>query len=180
LDRAVDPRSTDEHWAPDRLVLARRTLTYAGLLHVARDEHGEILTHAPLEGMAAVDQRYPAWARGPFGEIDPERRLPATPGVYALVQGGVVRYVGASQHLARTFGPRGIGEVTRSEAQRRGSEEKCRLNRLVVAEAVHGRAVDLYVLPLARRRPWRREVEDPAEVAASIVAVHRGAWHLPG
>src|SRR5690606_37784294 len=62
LDRAVDPRSTDEHWAPDRLVLARRTLAYAGLLHVVRDEHGEILTHAPLEAMAAVDQRYPSWA----------------------------------------------------------------------------------------------------------------------
>lgn len=160
-------------------MLARRTLDHAGPLHVARDEHGEILTHEPLEGMAAVEHRYPAWARGPFGEIDPERSLPSTPGVFALVQAGVVHYVGASQHLARTFGPRGIGEVTRAEAQRRSSEEKCRLNRLVVAEAVHGRVVDVYVLPLPRRRPWRRDVEQPDDVAASIVEIHRGAWHLP-
>jgi hypothetical protein len=179
VDRSAGLRSTDEHWAPDQIILARRALGYAGLLVVARDDDGEVVTHSPLEGMAAVEHRYPPWAMGPFGEIDPERDLPANPGVFALVQAGAVRYVGSSRNLARTFSPREIGEITRREAQHRGCEERCRLNRLVVAEAVAGRLVELYVLPLRRQLPWRRQQDVPRDVAAQILSAHRGAWHPP-
>lgn len=174
----------DEHWAPERVVLARRPLEHAGVLLVERDQYGQVLTQAPLEGMAAVEHRYPAWARGPFGRIEPERRLPGRPGVYALVQAGVVRYVGGSDHLARTFSPRGLGEISRRDAQRSAAEEACRLNRLLVAEALAGKLVDLYVLVLPgpgllgglrRSGPG----EDPHAVAREIVGRHRGDWHPP-
>lgn len=174
----------DEHWAPERIVLARRPLDHAGVLLVERDQYGQVLTQAPLEGMAAVEHRYPAWARGPFGRIEPERRLPGRPGVFALVQAGVVRYVGGSGHLARTFSPRGLGEISRRDAQRSAAEEACRLNRLLVAEAAAGRVVDLYVLVLAGGGLlggfWRSTPpEDPHAVAGEITAQHRGEWHLP-
>lgn len=174
----------DEHWAPERIVLARRPLEHAGVLLVERDQYGQVLTQAPLEGMAAVEHRYPAWARGPFGRIEPERRLPSRPGVYALVLAGVVRYVSASDHLARTFSTRGLGEISRRDAQRSAAEEACRLNRLLVAEAIAGNLVDLYVLVLpgpGLLRGLRRSApaEDPHAVADEITAHHRGAWHLP-
>jgi hypothetical protein len=177
--RGAVPGPADEHWAPDHLVLARHTLSYAGRLLVVRDEDGQVLTHSPLEGMAAVEHRYPAWAQGPFGEVEPERRLSTEPGVFALVQAGAVRYVGSTGNLRRTFGPRGLGEISRSEAQSPRHEESCRLNRLVVAEARAGRTVDLYVLPVARQGVLRRPAEDPAVLAGRIVAVHRGVWHKP-
>src|SRR5690606_11465184 len=100
--------ASDEHWAPDHLVLARTVLNNAGRLLVARDADGAVVQHSPLADMAAVEQRYPGWALGPFGTIEPERVLPEDPGVFALVESGVVRYVGASPDLARTFGPRGL------------------------------------------------------------------------
>ncbi|GGC01864.1 hypothetical protein [Cellulomonas carbonis] len=185
MDRAAAPPPADEHWAPDHLVLARRVFAYAGRLVVERDQHGQVISHAPLAGMAAVEHRYPAWARGPFGRIDPERAIPSSPGVFALVQDGTTRYVGHSSDLGRLFSPRGLGEISRREAQTSRYEERCRLNRLVVREAVAGRVVELYLLVLSRpglvHRVTGRPAQERAEdVAAEVLAAHRGAWHLPG
>lgn len=178
------PSPADEHWAPQRIILGRRAFDHAGVLLVERDQYGHVLTQAPLEGMAAVEHRYPVWAQGPFGRVEPERRLPARPGVFVLVQAGSVRYVAGSVDLARTFSSRGLGEISRRDAQRSTSEEACRLNRLVVAEALQGRTVDLYVLALPG--PSRlgaflgaSPLEDPHAVADEVAAQHRGAWHLP-
>lgn len=180
MDRPAGAPTGDEHWAPDHIVLARRVLTWVGRLVVERDPTGVVVRQNPLEGMAAVEQRYPAWARGPFGNLEPEHAPPSAPGVYALVVSGVVRYVGASDDLARTFSARGLGTITRRDATRAGNEEHCRLNRLVTAEAVAGRTVDLYVLVLGGRSLFRRRVdEDPAQVAAQAAEAARGSWHLP-
>lgn len=178
------PPPADEHWAPDHLVLARRVFAYAGRLVVERDQHGHVLTHTPLAGMAAVEHRYPAWARGPFGRIDPERVIPGRPGVFALVQEGTARYVGHSTDLARLFSPRGMGEISRREAQTARYEERCRLNRLVVREAIASRVVELYLLVLPRQGVLGLgrggAAERPQDVAAEVLRSHRGSWHLPG
>lgn len=174
----------DEHWAPDHLVLLRHVFAYAGRLLVERDEHGQVLLSRPLDGMAAVDQRYPGWARGPFGQIEPERELPTAAGVYALVDAGTVRYVGASRDLARTFGHRGLGEISRHDCQSAGSEESCRLNRRIAADAVRGRTTDLYLLVtdersgVARNLIGRRPAA-PNALAAEIARAARGAWQPP-
>jgi hypothetical protein len=180
VDNVPVPATGDEHWAPDHIVLSRRVLTYAGRLFVERDASGVVLEHSPLAGMAAVEQRYPLWALGPFGRIEPEFAVPEAPGVFALVTDGVVRYVGASRALDRTFGPKyGLGHISRKDAQKDRREERCRLNRLVTAEARAGRTVDVYLVVMAGRRWPMRAPESPAEVAAEIVAANRGDWHLP-
>jgi hypothetical protein len=182
LDTTPVP-STDEHWAPPHLVLARRVLTYTGRLFAERDATGAVQEYSPLAGMAAVEQRYPAWALGPFGRIEPEFAIPAQAGVFALVTHGVVRYVGHARNLDEMFGARtGIGYVSRRDAQRSRREERCRLTRLITVEARAGRTVDLYVLAMGATRWWRptaAPAESPAEVAAQIVDSNRGDWHLP-
>lgn len=183
MDRPAGPvSSADDHWAPDHLVVARHVLSRAGVLLVERDRTGEVVTSAPLEDMAAVEQRYPAWALGPFGRIAPERPLPDSAGVFALVQDGVVRYVGSSGDLERTFSSRGIGQISRREAQQSRNEERCRLNRLIVAEARKGRPVDLYVMPVesaGRLALGRARQKQAADVAERLVRATQGAWHLP-
>ncbi len=185
MDRPDRTAAVDEHWAPDHLVLGRTVLSRAGRLLVERDAQGGVLTTSPLAGMAAVEQRYPAWALGPFGRIEPEAALPAQPGVYALSSQGVVRYVGASGDLSRTFGHRGLGHVSRRDAQNAGREELCRLNRLITAEAQAGRTVDLYVLPvgsagrLSRLVRRRSEEDEATALAAELVGAAKGSWHLP-
>lgn len=183
MDRPAGPTpSADEHWAPEHLVIGREVLAYAGRLLVERDGAGHVVTTSPLEGMAAVEQRYPAWALGPFGRLEPERALPSSPGVFALVQGGAVRYVGSSGDLERTFSARGIGQVSRRDAQQARNEERCRLNRLVVAEARAGRTVDLYVLLVAAsglQRFSRGPGRHAGELADRLARATKGAWHLP-
>lgn len=180
MDSVPVPSNDDEHWAPDHIVLSRRVLTYAGRLFAERDASGVVLEHSPLAGMAAVEQRYPAWALGPFGRIEPEFALPEAPGVFALVTDGVVRYVGQSRGLDRTFGARyGIGHIARRDAQKSRSEERCRLNRLVTAEARAGRTVDVYLIVTQARRWPLRPAESPVEIAAEIRDANRGDWHLP-
>lgn len=184
MDRPARPPAGDEHWAPDHIVLDRRVLSHAGRLFVEREADGSVLTHTPLAGMAAVEQRYPAWARGPFGRIEPEHELPDAPGVYALVTQGTVRYVGPSTDLARTFDQRsGLGDISRREAQNPRREEHCRLNRLITSEGEAGRTVDLYVLvvdvPGRLARLVRRPEESVEEIAAQLAAASRGSWHLP-
>jgi hypothetical protein len=183
LDTTPAPALGDEHWAPDHLVLAQRALTYAGRLFVERDASGVLLEYSPLAGMAAVEQRYPIWALGPFGRIEPEFEIRSAPGVFALVTEGVTRYVSHSRNLAETFGLRkGIGHISRRDAQRAGREERCRLNRLVTAEARAGRTVDVYVLALDGVPWWKptaRAKESPDHVAAEILRTNRGDWHPP-
>ena len=171
----------DEHWAPDHVMLARRVLSHAGRLFVERDANGTVLVHSPLADMAAVEHRYPAWALGPFGRVEPEFAVPHRPGVFAIVSAGVARYVGASANLERTFGARdGLGHISRRDAMSRRHEEACRLNRLIVAEAVAGRTLDLYLIMLESRRWWGgRSGEAPSAVAAEIVGAARPEWHLP-
>ena len=186
MDRPVAKSSgTDEHWAPDHLVLDRKVLAHAGRLLVERDDDGELVEQSPLDGMAAVEQRYPAWAMGPFGRLEPEQQIPDRPGVYALVEEGTVRYVGSARDLARFFGTRsGLGSISRRDCQNPRNEERCRLNRLVLASARSGRTIDLYVVVAGpRRRPgWAprpREDEALVELAGQLASVDRGTWHLP-
>lgn len=183
MDRpAVPAPPGDDHWAPEHLVIARQVLTYAGRLRVERDALGEVVTSSPLADMAAVEQRHPAWALGPFGRVEPERVLPDSPGVYALVQAGAVRYVGSSANLARTFGPRGLGQISRRDAQRARNEERCRLNRRVVGEAIAGRDVDLYLLVVESSRLRSLAGSTPAEaaeIAERLAHATRGPWHPP-
>lgn len=186
LTRPPPPSTApDDHWAPDHLVLARQVLAYGGRLLVEQDESGGLLLDAPLDGMAAVEQRYPAWARGPFARIMPERVLPGVPGVYALVDAGTPRYVGATDDLARTFGTAdGLGLITRRTSQRADGQTLCRLNRHITTAAERGRTIDLYHLatgsrPSLFRTFVGRRAESPDDLAATIAQDARGAWQLP-
>lgn len=185
MDRPADrPPAADEHWAPEFLVLERHPLSHAGRLLVERDAEGHVVVHSPLADMAAVEHRFPAWAMGPFGRLEPERPLPEAAGVFALVDAGAVQYVGSSDNIARLFGQRhGLGEISRQDAQRPRWEERCRLNRLVVAAARAGRTIDLYLLLGQPRRsllrPLTRTGVEPAAIAEEITRTVRGPWHLP-
>ena len=165
-------------------MLARQVLTHGGRLLVEQDADGLVLD-APLEGVAAVEHRYPSWAHGSFGRISPENPLPAAPGVYALVDAGTARYVGATADLARTFGStEGLGLITRRTSHRPDGQTLCRLNRRITTAAERGRTIDLYHLvtgapPSAFQVFLGRRAESPDDLAASIADDARGEWQLP-
>lgn len=169
----------DEHWAPPRLVIDEVDLDHGGRLFVVHDRRGRVYRHEPLAGMAAVEHRYPEWARGPFGLVEPERELPSEPGLYALVEQGVVRFVGAAVDLRRAFGPRGIGEVRRRDCDDARREDALRVNAGVVAAAMAGRTVDLYLTVTGRTTRMDRFLARdtaPRELAARLRAQVITSW----
>lgn len=177
----TDSTSTtdDEHWAPPRLLIGDVDLEHAGRLFVVHDRRGRVYRHEPLAGMAALEHRYPAWARGPFGLVEPERDLPAAPGLYALVEQGVVRFVGAATDLHRAFGPRGVGEIRRRDCDDPRREGDLRANAGVVAAAMGGRTVDLYLMVTGRTTRMDRFLARdtaPREVAARLRELVADPW----
>lgn len=153
----------DAHWAPPQLMLAKRMLTHAGHLGVTWAQDGP------------ADRR--------TAEIAPSQPLPAARGLYALVEAGVVRYVGFSEHLARTFGPRGLGRCRPQDRLDARRTEDSRLHDLIVASARNRRIVDVYVLLDESPTPrwWRRRQpahthRDLSVEAATIGAATNGHW----
>lgn len=152
----------DPHWAPPAIVLAKRLLSHAAHLQVAWDEQ----------------------AVGVSGQLTPDRPLPVGPGVFALAEAGIVRYVGHAEHLARAFGPRGLGRASAKDCLDARRAEDCRLHRLILEAAAQGRVVDVYLLTdrSAVRRPWWRRREavrserDTSAEAARIRAAAHGDW----
>lgn len=185
MTRLVGPASSsDEHWAPDHLVLAGQVLSYGGRLLVEWDDDG-VLLDSPLDGIAAVEQRYPSWAQGTFGRISPETPLTSAPGVYVLVDAGKPCYAGAAHSLAQMFGERdGLGLITRRTSQLPDGRTLCRLNRLITTSAERGRVIDLYHLVTgAAPNPFRallgRRPQAPEELAREIADAANGPWQTP-
>lgn len=155
----------EEHWAPARVILAGRTLDLAGHLVVVWDE-------APGPGQIPLT-----------GELRLDRPAPAASGVYVIAERGAVRYVGASGHLPRTFGPRGLGTDTDDDAVGDARRlEEGRVHRLAVAANRAGHVLDVYALPLRPAPGWwrRRELaaarDEAYELADLLRATVPGTW----
>lgn len=155
----------EEHWAPARVVLGGRTLELAGHLVVAWDE-------PPGPGEAPLT-----------GELRLDRPAPQVAGVYVVAERGAVRYIGASGHLPRTFGPRGLGTDTDDDVVGDAHRlEEGRVHRMVVAATRAGHVLDVYVLPLRKAPGWwrRRELvaarDHAYEVAEELRVTVRGTW----
>lgn len=130
-----------QHWAPPQIVLARRRFTLVGALGAAA---------------AAGRSGTRLWSVAP---------VPAAPGLFALVQDGAVRHVGASRDLASTFARHGLGEVSGRDPADPADADLVRLHEQVTTEVLGGRPVDLYVL-----------VAGPAALVTELAALTGGAW----
>lgn len=106
-----------------------------------------------------------AYGGGPFCRF----RLPAglrPSGVYVLVVGDKVHYVGECAALSKRFNA-GYGNISPKNCFKGGQETNCRVNNLVYLEAGAGRRVAL----------WFRETADRKSVEAELCAALAPPWN---
>lgn len=83
-----------------------------------------------------------AYGGGPFCKFRVPGRFNER-GVYALVVGGSVKYIGECVSISSRFNS-GYGNISPRNCFKDGQETNCRINVLIRAEAIQGRKVELY------------------------------------
>jgi hypothetical protein len=130
-------------------------------LSLERDDAGAIREFRPQEryAQASVVPLH-SFGDGPFCSF----RITAEPGlvgVYALVEGGQVRYVGECEDLRERFNT-GYGNISPRNCFVGGQSTNCKINRRILDVVNAGGRVDLYfcLTPLSERKSVERQVLD--------------------
>ena len=111
-----------------------------GELRVERSASGEIAEYV-FDVPPKV--RRNAYGHGPFCRF----RLSgagASPGVYAVLVGGELKYVGESLNLAQRFGPAGYGEIQARNCHSDGQSTNCKINANVLAATRRGLVCEVW------------------------------------
>ena len=82
------------------------------------------------------------YGEGPFCKFRIPRQF-NTSGVYALVVGGAVKYIGECINLSSRYNS-GYGNISPRNCFKGGQETNCRLNARIYAEVQSGRQVELW------------------------------------
>ena len=88
---------------------------------------------------------------GPFCRFRVPPDLPYE-GVYALTVDGRVVYIGECQHLSERFGPRGYGVIQPRNCFVGGQSTNCKINNLVLHNALQHRVIELWFHPSSNRK----------------------------
>lgn len=134
------------------LVLGGPSFVLVGALDPDRDDLGAPLEFMPQAAYAkASTARLNPHGAGPFCRlrIAQDRR---EAGVYAVVAGSDVRYVGICENLAERWGPRGYGAIHPRNCYVGGQATNCKINAAVLREVKAGAELRLYFVPLADGR----------------------------
>ncbi len=105
------------------------------------------------------------YGAGPFCRL----RIPgniSVSGVYAIIRDGCVLYIGECQNLSQRFNA-GYGQISPRNCYQGGQETNCRMNTLVLREALAGRALSLYF----------RECKDYKNLEAHLRQEVRPEWN---
>jgi len=90
-------------------------------------------------------------------------------GVYAILVGSDLRYIGECADLARRFGPLGYGHVSSRNCHHDGQATNCKINSKVLASAKAGQTVTV----------WFHSTSDRKALEADRGPVSTLEWHSP-
>lgn len=94
--------------------------------------------------------------------------LPTSSGVYAIVVGEDLKYIGRCENLARRFGPADYGVIHARKLHRDGQATNCKINSRVLSEAKVGRAVSLF---------FHESTDRFVEIEAELIALLSPPWN---
>lgn len=137
-------RAASVHLVPaeERLLGSFRFIR-VGDLAPELDGHGAILLEDPAARYAkAAEARLHAYGKGPFCRFRIPLGWAGAQGVYAILDGDAVRYVGECVDLHQRF--QGYGSISPRNCYPGGRETNCRINREVLQAAQAGRRLTLW------------------------------------
>jgi hypothetical protein len=138
------------------VVLGGIEFTLVGELDPDRDADGEPLEFMPQAAYAkAATTKLNPHGDGPFCRVRIAQRV-REPGLYAVMAGDEVRYIGMADDLAERWGPRGYGAIHPRNCYVGGQATNCKINSAILREAKAGGRLFLYFAPLSE---GRRQVE---------------------
>jgi hypothetical protein len=149
---------------PPTVVLVGIEFALVGELDPDRDANGQPLEFMPQAAYAkAATTRLNPHGEGPFCRLRIAQKV-REPGVYAILSGGKVRYIGIADDLAERWGPRGYGAIHPRNCYVGGQPTNCKINGTVLREVKAGKRLHLY---------FARVLEDRRQVEAQLVAALR-------
>ncbi|WP_062584619.1 hypothetical protein [Rhizobium sp. Leaf311] len=105
------------------------------------------------------------YGAGPFCKF----RIPATfahSGVYAIMAGDEIRYIGETNNLSRRYNM-GYGTISPKNCYKGGQETNVRMNNLIYQSALAGEVLSL----------WFHQTTDFKDLESALRLAHRASWN---
>lgn len=132
-----------------------------------RDSDGEIILDHPEHRYGKADTaKLHRHGQGPFCKFRMKFELWVA-GVYVLVVEGRPLYVGKTENLEQRFN-NGYGQIAPRNCYVGGQSTNCRINKLILGEAMDGRTVQLLF----------RKTSDIASLEGKLLRQLRPAWNI--
>ena len=154
------------HLSTERIELAGSEFWLVGSPAIERSEGGRLFEYTHV--VPAGQQTNP-FAAGPFCKFV----LPGAPseaGVYAILVGDRLKYIGRCIDLQSAFGKSGCGGIGPSNIRKNGQSTNCKLNSRILELAKRGIAVHV----------WFHGTADFVGVKRKLVAVLAPPWSGSG
>ncbi len=164
---AMSSHDRTEAEPPDASSLAQAGFEIVCEISVQRAQDGTILTGDPgprYRNVRSLPRNQ--YGHGPFCRFRISKPLVAA-GVYAIVKGEAVLYIGKAANLAERFN-NGYGRISPRNCFTKGQETNCRVNKLILSEAQSGSRLDL----------WFRPLDAPASLERGLIDELRPPWNL--
>ncbi len=137
-------------------------------LQLARDDDNEIWEYSP-QSRYANRKGYPLhrYGSGRFCKFTAGTTVGA-PGVYAVTSEQRLKYIGKCKSLKARFGSGGYANISPRNCFKGGQETNCRINALILAEAIGGKRIFL----------WFRKVPEPSVLEERLINDLDPPWNL--
>ncbi len=140
--------------------------SYVGRIQPEQDARGQVIEEYPQRKFRNVKNLpLSRYGSGPFCRFRVGQGWQRS-GVYALVCGTEVRYIGDAVNLERRWGYMGYGQISPRACYQGGQDTNCRINNLILQETKAGREFHLWFHPVEGQKHVRRAVE--AQLMASL------------
>ena len=148
--------------------IGNHVFEYVGQIEPERDGAGAVVEFMPQTRYAKADvvplHRY---GEGPFCRLH-VGDTPHKPGVYAILIGSDLKYVGMCDDLYERFGSRGYGHISPRNCFEKGQPTNCRINNCILQRAQRGERVEL----------WFYSTEDRRTVESFLIGSLDPPWNL--
>jgi hypothetical protein len=149
-------------------MLAEYNFERASTIDAERSDNGSLLTYTAYERFENPKSlRLHGYGAGPFVRL----RLAALPtgaGVYVVMDGEDIAYVGLAANISARWGRRNYAVIDPRNCYVGGQSTNCRLNNLVYQALTQGQELTL----------WTHLVQNPRPVEAELIRCLRPPWNI--
>ncbi len=148
-----------------------RDFEHLGTIELERGADGQVRTFLPQANyFGAALAKLHAYGAGPFCRFRINRKR-HDGGLYVLTLDDAPVHAGECVDVGRRWGPNGYGGISPRNCFQGGQPTNCRVNAVILLEALLGRRLDLWFSPFAGTR------EDRLAAETDLIRSLNPAWN---